>query len=169
MTRLLLAVCALLILIAQARAGTIDDRPVPVELPKASWVDRAGGRHDATSAGARVTLVHLWATWCGTCRTEFPALDRLQESFRDRGLAVAAISVDRMGFDAVDRLDVARDARALAIFHDPNREAAVALGVVGLPTTLVVDRTGREIARVTGAVDWSSPEVAAKVEAWLAR
>jgi thiol-disulfide isomerase/thioredoxin len=159
----------LLLTMLPALAGGLAEHASPRPVVPAQIVTRAGDRLDIAAQRDTVTLVHVWATWCGPCRTEFPSLNAMQAAYRDKGVKVLAISIDRIGFAAVDLQDFARAATDLAIFHDPDREAARALGVVGLPTTIVLDQTGQEIARHFGAADWMSPATHAKIEGWLAR
>lgn len=130
--------------------------------------DRAGKDLDLKQLAGRTTLVHFWASWCVSCREEFPALDALQRDMGGEGLKILAISLDRIGWPKIDRTIEATGVRDLAIFHDRNREAAAGLGVVGLPTTLVVDAQGREIARMEGPGAWGDPALRAKLRALVA-
>jgi thiol-disulfide isomerase/thioredoxin len=116
--------------------------------------DRGGGAHEAREFFSRATLVHFWASWCLPCREELPALARLQADLRRDGVQVVTISLDRLGWDAIDRTVEKLGVSGLALFHDLNREAATALNVRGLPTTILVDAHGRETARLHGQGDW---------------
>jgi thiol-disulfide isomerase/thioredoxin len=159
----------LLALTMPAAAAGLAEYPVAKPIVPAQIVARSGESLDVSARREGITLVHIWATWCGPCRTEFPGLNAMQANYRDRGLKVLAVSIDRIGFAAVDAQDFARAATDLSIFHDPDRAATRALGVVGLPTTIVLDRNGQEIARHFGAADWMSADTRAKIEGWLAR
>ncbi|HMN71114.1 MAG TPA: TlpA disulfide reductase family protein [Rhodoblastus sp.] len=119
--------------------------------------DRDGGVHAGAELRARITLVHFWATWCLPCREELPALKSLQDDMRGAGVRVAAISIDRLGWGAIDRTIAALDVGGLAIYHDLDREAAKALRVETLPTTILMDADGQEIARLNGQGDWRDP------------
>lgn len=162
----LLALVAWLGLTAPAGAGDL----VRVDPKAVDFVvrDREGreialpGRGSAEAP--RLTLVHFWATWCGSCRTEFPEIDALQRDLGGRGVRVAAVSIDRLGWPAIDRLVESLGIAHVGLFHDVDRRAAQAAGIVGLPTTLVVDGEGREVARVIGAGAWSDPTLRATLE-----
>lgn len=129
--------------------------------------DREGRAIEAATLLGRLTLVHFWASWCASCRTEFPALRRLHEDFGPKGLSVLAISVDRLGWPVIEATVSALDVRSLPVFHDLNREAAAALKIEALPSTLIVDGDGREIERRSGAVDWDATAVRAELAARL--
>lgn len=130
--------------------------------------DRDGRDHSGPALLGRLTLVHFWASWCVSCREEFPALQALQAGMGGEGLRVLAISLDRLGWPAIDRTVEALGISGLALYHDRNRDAARALSVAALPTTLVVDASGRERWRHAGTVDWALPEVRARLKAGLA-
>ena len=139
------------------------------ETPALVWQDREGRSGGPADLGGKLTLVHLWASWCGTCRTEFPSIDALQQDLRGEGLRVAAVSLDRLGWPAIDRTIGALGVRHVAVFHDLNRELTTALQVKGLPTTIVLDRRGQEVARLVGAGDWADAGLREQLRALLKR
>lgn len=109
----------------------------------------------------RVVALHVWATWCGSCRKEFPSLLRFDAAFRPHGVSLVALSIDRLGWPIIERTLTELDATALPVYLDPTRAVPAALQIFGLPVTLVLDRDGREIARLIGETDWDHPLVAA--------
>lgn len=141
----------------------------PRDLPDVEFDERERKGLKLSTFRGQVVFFHLWATWCGSCRKEFPALIRFDETFRSRGVALLAVSIDRLGWPIIDRLLNELDAIKLPTFLDPVRALPSALQVVGLPTTLVIDRQGREIARLTGETDWDHPDLARFVERTLSR
>lgn len=141
-------------------ADLVESAPKPVTI---TVQDRDGRDLTPTALGGKLTLVHFWASWCGTCRTEFPAIDALQRDMRGEGVRVAAVSLDRLGWPAIDRTTSALEIREVTLLHDRNREAAQALAVPGLPTTLVLDAQGREVARIVGAGAWEDESLRAKL------
>lgn len=130
----------------------VDPKPVAVTVQ-----DRDGRDHASSDWAGDLVLVHFWASWCGSCRTEFPAIEALQRDMRRDGVRVAAVSIDRMGWSVIDRTIDALAIRDVAVFHDPDRQAARRLDVVGLPTTIILDAQGREVARMIGAGSWDDP------------
>lgn len=155
------AVVALGLATASAQAGElIAGAPKPVAI---TVQDRDGRDHDPRDLGGTLTLVHFWASWCASCRTEFPAIDALQRDLRGEGLRVAAVSLDRLGWPMMDRTTQSLGIHDVAIFHDLNREAAQKLAIAGLPTTVVLDAQGREIARLIGPGDWQDEALRTKL------
>lgn len=161
-----LAALALAVVASAAQAGELVLRRA--EAPAIALRDREGATLRVADLGGRLTLAHFWATWCGTCRTEFPALDAMQRDMRGEGVRVAAIALDRLGWFAIDRLTRELGVREVALFHDVNREAATAFAIVGLPTTVVLDAQGREVGRIVGEGAWSDPALRAQLRALMA-
>jgi len=107
----------------------------------------------------RAVLLNIWATWCGPCKAEMPSLNALAAHFPDSDLAIVPISVDLSGAVAVRGYYKQLTLDKLPIYVDPQSKAMHALGVVGIPTTLLIDRDGRETARQLGALQWDAPAV----------
>lgn len=167
MIRLLLA----LVCLAMASAAPAAERFEPSSPQQIEFQvrDRDGVVHQAAEFRARLTLVHFWATWCLPCREELPALVKLQADLAPDGVKIVAVSVDRLGWDAIDRTVDKLGVRGLAIFHDRDRETSMALHVRGLPTTIAVDAQGRELARLKGQGDWGDPALRTDIRALAAR
>jgi len=103
-------------------------------------------------------LLNVWATWCVPCREEMPALARLQQKLGGPRFEVIALSVDSGGVEAVKRFFAEHRVDSLAVYTDRSLQVNSALRVVGVPTTVLVDREGREIARHVGPAQWDSTQ-----------
>jgi len=115
----------------------------------------------------KVVVLNFWATWCAPCVAEMPALDRLMAASDPRELAVVAVSIDAEGVRAVAPFVAAHRLRHLTILLDPglnlgsrnpDRIAAGALPLRGLPISYVIDKQGRVAGYLVGAARWDSPE-----------
>ena len=109
----------------------------------------------------KVVLLNLWATGCGPCRKELPSLDRLEHLLGGPGFDVVALSVDRNGMDAVRKFYASVGIANLAMYNDPSGRATTTLGALGLPTSLLLNRTGAEIGRFIGPAEWDDPKMVA--------
>ena len=115
------------------------------------------------AATHRPVLVNLWATWCGPCKVEMPALDALAK--RDAAkLAVLPVSEDLEGWRAVAKFFTPGRFKSLMTWVDQPGNYAVKLGVAGLPVSILYGADGREKWRVNGPLKWESPEVAAALD-----
>ena len=139
----------------------------PQPAPALTFATRGGAPKTLADFRGRLLLVNFWATWCGPCVAEMPSLDRLQARLGSR-LTVLAISEDRRGGDAVDPFLARLKLADLAIYLDPKNSALQTFGLVGLPTSILIDRDGRMVWRVEGGVDWTGAEAAAKLAPYLA-
>src|SRR5260221_11841517 len=102
----------------------------------------------------KIVLLNVWATWCAPCIKEIPALDRLAAALNGADFAVVPVSLDRKGIDAVRKVFAERDVQKLPIYIDRSGEALRTVRAIGLPTSLLIDREGREFARAVGPAEW---------------
>jgi peroxiredoxin/Cu/Ag efflux protein CusF len=101
----------------------------------------------------KVVVLNFWATWCIPCRAEMPALDALYQLYKDRGLDVVGVNLDKLSTTTVE--DFLKEVKVT--FHvvlDPSWSTAQAYKVVGLPTTYLIDRAGNVVVREVGERDW---------------
>jgi thiol-disulfide isomerase/thioredoxin len=153
---------------AQANGlGKLTETP-PRPLPEFSFTDAEGKAHGIGDFAGRGVVINLWATWCPPCVAEMPALDRAQAALAAEGIAVLALSSDRGGRAQVEPFYRDRGIRQLGLWLDPRGAAGRALGVRGLPTTIIIDRQGRERARLEGAAEWDQPAVLAAIRRLVA-
>jgi thiol-disulfide isomerase/thioredoxin len=131
--------------------------------PELTFTDAEGKAFGIGDFAGRGLVVNLWATWCPPCVAEMPALDRMQAALAAEGIAVLALSSDRGGRGAVEPFYQRTGVRHLGIWLDPRGAAARALGARGLPTSVLVDRSGQERARLEGEAAWDHPEMIAAV------
>ena len=103
-------------------------------------------------------LVNFWAPWCAPCREEMPQLSDLQAELGGAAFEVVTIAVGRNRPDTMDRFLTEVGAQNLPLHTDPASRLSGAMGVLGLPVTVLINADSQEIARLLGAVDWASPE-----------
>jgi thiol-disulfide isomerase/thioredoxin len=102
----------------------------------------------------KIVLLNIWATWCAPCIKEIPALDHLAAAFNGSDFAVVAVSVDRKGIDAVRKVFAELGVQKLPMYIDRFGQALRTVRAVGLPTSLFIDRQGREVGRAVGPAEW---------------
>lgn len=132
------------------------------------------GRDTTLSAfRGKAVLVNLWATWCAPCRHEMPALDRLQQKFGGADFEVVAINIDTRNFDKPKQFLDEVGVRALAQYADPSakifQDLKAAGRAFGMPTTILLDKNGCELATLAGPAEWSSPDAFAFIGKALGR
>lgn len=141
----------------------------PHALPEVHFVDGDDRSLSLQDFRGRLVLLNLWATWCVPCRKEMPALDRLEAKLGSPDFEVVALSIDRQGLGAVRPFFKELELKALRIYLDQSGKAAFALNAPGFPTTLLIDREGREAARKIGPAEWDSPEIESTIHGYITR
>ena len=127
-----------------------DDKPTPPLVLE----DRQGELHSLADYRGKVVLVNFWASWCHPCIQEIPELIRLAEILADRPFAILAINVGESkqklpGF--VRKMD-----EHMVILLDAESEAFEQWGGIGLPSTFILDGTGRIHYEAYGPVNWGA-------------
>jgi thiol-disulfide isomerase/thioredoxin len=144
-------------------AGMIN---VGNELPayKAQWLD--GSEFDLASQKGSVVLLNLWATWCGPCRYEIPELEKMHKKNAARGFKVIGVSVDEEGAKVVKPF-VDDQKITYPIVLDPEGKLAAILQTTNLPTSVLLDKSGKVVWRSVGIVDPADPLMNRALEAAL--
>ena len=143
---------------AQQKPVPYTVHPAPRALPDIEFKDREGKEVRLSNFKGKVVLLNVWATWCPPCRREMPTLDKLQGMLGGKDFEVIALSIDRAGVHAVEAFFMEIGVKHLRLYIDQSMAAMRKLAVVGLPTTLLIDREGREVWRYAGAAEWDSDE-----------
>ena len=130
----------------------------PKTLPEITFSDGDGGKRSLAEWKGKVVLVNLWATWCAPCRVEMPSLDRLQAKLGGDDFAVIPISLDFSGPKKPRKFLEDENLNNLPLYVDSSKTLMQSLNAPGLPLSVLIDREGREIARLAGAAEWDSPE-----------
>ena len=140
--------------------------PVPSDLGGKIVFDENGNEiRFATLLAGRTVLINFWATWCAPCRKEMPSLDSLAASFPSHDFAVLPVATGKNSVDDILAFFEDIDVSDLPTLRDPDMDVARSFGVFGIPTTLILDRSGAVIARLSGDADWNSESARAIIRA----
>lgn len=129
----------------------------PYDPIEETWKDENGNRVSFEDYRGTVVVANFWATWCPPCRAEMPSLDRLAGLMPDTDLVVVPISGDRGDPGRIVDFFAEIGVQNLGVHHDKPGKVMRRAGVLGLPMTAILDRDGREIARLVGDAEWDSP------------
>ena len=137
----------------------------PKPLPDIAFTDADGTPLMLADYRGKTVLVNFWATWCAPCVSEMPSLDQLQSKMGKGRFVVLPLSLDGPTRAKVAPFYQDKKLGNLGIYFDKGRKAMQALGVSVLPTSILVDVSGRELGRIEGEADWSAPEALALMKA----
>jgi thiol-disulfide isomerase/thioredoxin len=140
----------------------------PRDLPDFTFETEDGATKSLADFHGKVVLLNIWATWCVPCREEMPKLNALESHLGGGDFQVAAINIDRGGPDKAHKFLDETSATDITLYTDPSGKLFSTLKAVGMPTTLLIDRDGKEIGRLVGPADWASPEAKKLIEAAIA-
>ena len=142
----------------------LRESPEGKPLPEGLVFQDAEGRETRFEAfRGRGLIANFWATWCPPCVAEMPALDRAHAALVREGIEVLALSSDRGGRAQVEPFYQRTGLRHLGMWFDARGAAGRALGVRGLPTTVILDRRGLEVGRLEGEAEWDHAAILAAV------
>lgn len=141
----------------------------PIETTDVTVLTRDGGKTTLGQFRGKYVVLNFWATWCGPCIRELPSLERLDAALPDDKAQVVLVSQDRAGFQQTDRFLKKLGVSFPDNFVDERLKFSRALGIVSLPTTLLIGPDGKEVGRLVGHAEWDSPEALALVNWYLDR
>ncbi|MGE0054261.1 MAG: TlpA family protein disulfide reductase [Hyphomicrobium sp.] len=142
-------------------------KKTPEALPEITFNDADGKTLTLADFKGKTILLNLWATWCAPCREEMPALDRLQSTLGGDDFEVIALSLDRKGAAASKKFLDETKATHLKLYTDASGKQGTVLKIVGMPTTILINKEGQEIGRLAGPAEWDSPDAKKLIEAAL--
>jgi thiol-disulfide isomerase/thioredoxin len=134
----------------------------PLHLPDLTFEDGSGAAKKLSDFRGKTVLLNLWATWCVPCRKEMPALDRLQAKLGSPNFQVVAVNIDTR--DPEKPKTFLADAKLTKLDYFNDRTAKVfqelkSVGrALGMPTSVLVDGRGCEIATIAGPAEWDSDD-----------
>ncbi len=150
---LLLALCLLLPLCACGKAGSSGSAGGAAFSFSTTDLDASEVTSEALFKDAKVTVVNLWATWCGPCVRELPELEKLRQDYADKGVQVAGILLETSAAALEDAKSILRDAGADYPVLLPTEEMGELINVQYIPTTYFVDPQGRVLGEAVVGAD----------------
>jgi thiol-disulfide isomerase/thioredoxin len=128
---------------------------VPRQLSDVASVDANGQSQPFSARITRPTIINFWATWCLPCLRELPTIGRFKAMAEEAGIDVLMVSEDKEGAGPPVKVLAEKGLSNLRLVVDADGSVAKAHRVNGMPTTLIVNEKGVEVARMTGEADWS--------------
>ncbi len=155
--------------LARGELAALAPAKSPIRVADLSFKDASGRERTLGEWQGRVVLLNLWATWCVPCRKEMPALDALQKKLGGERFEVVAVNIDTRDTDKPKAWLKEAGVTQLAYYADPSakifQDLKTAGRAFGMPTTLIVDPQGCELASLAGPAEWASEDASRFVSA----
>jgi thiol-disulfide isomerase/thioredoxin len=155
--------------LAHGEVAALTMAAAPLKLPDLAFEDADGRPRKLSDWRGKTVLVNLWATWCVPCRREMPALEGLQEKLAGPNFEVIAINVDTRDLDKPKNFLREANLTRLGYFNDQKAKVFQDLKAIGralgMPTSVLVDGQGCEIATIAGPAEWSSDDAVKLIRA----
>jgi thiol-disulfide isomerase/thioredoxin len=155
--------------LAKGEVAALTMATAPLRLPDLAFQDGDGKPRKLSDWRGKTVLVNLWATWCVPCRKEMPALDALEGKLGGADFAVLSINIDTRDPDKPRAFLTQAGLTRLGAYSDPKAKVFQDLKAVGralgMPTSVLIDGEGCEIATIAGPAEWASDDALAFIAA----
>ncbi|MDU6244386.1 MAG: TlpA disulfide reductase family protein [Bradyrhizobium sp.] len=157
----------------KGEVAALTPATAPLRLPDLAFEDGTGAPKKLSDFRGRTVLLNLWATWCVPCRKEMPALDGLQAKLGSDAFQVVAVNIDTRDPEKPKAFLTEAKLTQLAYFSDQKAKVFQDLKAVGralgMPTSVLVDGHGCEIATIAGPAEWDSADAVKLIQAITAK
>jgi len=155
--------------LAHGEVAALTMATAPLRLPDLSFEDADGKPKKLSDWRGKTVLLNLWATWCVPCRKEMPALDALQTRLGGKDFEVVAVNIDTRDPDKPRNFLKEANLTRLSYFNDQKAKVFQDLKhigrALGMPTSVLVDGQGCEIATIAGPAEWASDDAVKLIKA----
>jgi thiol-disulfide isomerase/thioredoxin len=155
--------------LAHGEVAALTMATTPLKLPDLTFDDANGSAKKLSDWRGKTILLNLWATWCVPCRKEMPALDELQAKLGGKDFEVVAVNIDTRDPEKPKNFLKDGNLTRIAYFHDQKAKVFQDLKNVGralgMPTSVLVDAQGCEIATIAGPAEWASEDAIKLIKA----
>ena len=105
----------------------------------------------------KVVFLNFWATWCGPCRAEMPSMEALHGRYREKGLEILAVNCGESKEQV--QTFMKNNGLTFTAVLDTDGKASGSYGIQAIPTSFLIDREGKIIARLVGSINWDTPKI----------
>lgn len=144
-----------------------DVRDVPAEMPDTPFLNDNNEEATLADFRGRVVLVNFWATWCGGSWRELPTMEQLQANLDDDNFSVVIMSQDLEGWEAIEPFLKKRRLDFPESYYDEGFKLGEAIDLPRQMGSILIDEKGREVGRLAGQADWSTPEAADLIQYYI--
>jgi len=119
------------------------------------FLDKNDKKINIKEFNGNLLLLNFWATWCAPCKEEMPSLDRLQVNQNLSNLKIFAINMSQESKQKVDSFFEDLNIKNFDPYFDAPITLAKTFSLRGVPTSILIDKDGKEFARIMGSIDFN--------------
>jgi len=119
------------------------------------FLDKNDKKINIKEFNGNLLLLNFWATWCAPCKEEMPSLDRLQVNQNLSNLKIFAINMSQESKQKVDSFFEDLNIKNFDPYFDAPTTLAKTFSLRGVPTSILIDKDGKEFARIMGSIDFN--------------
>ena len=119
------------------------------------FLDKNDKKINIKEFNGNLLLLNFWATWCAPCKEEMPSLDRLQVNQNLSNLKIFAINISQESKKKVDIFFKDLNIKNFEPYFDSPTTLAKTFSLRGVPTSILIDKDGKEFARIMGSIDFN--------------
>jgi len=119
------------------------------------FLDKNDKKINIKEFNGNLLLLNFWATWCAPCKEEMPSLDRLQVNQNLSNLKIFAINISQESKKKVDSFFEDLNIKNFDPYFDAPTTLAKTFTLRGVPTSILIDKDGKEFARIMGSIDFN--------------
>jgi thiol-disulfide isomerase/thioredoxin len=155
--------------LARGEVAALSMATAPLQIPDLAFKDADGQPKTLSDWRGKTVLLNLWATWCVPCRKEMPALNALQAKLGSPDFEVVAVNIDTRDPAKPKAFLTDGNLTTLGYFTDSSAKVFQDLKAVGralgMPTSVLLDGKGCEIATIAGPAEWDSEDAVKLIKA----
>ena len=136
--------------------NNIAQHTSPKSISPIVFEDFSGNKVNSGDYFGKLVIVNFWATWCKPCKEEIPSLDNLSQNENFKNLVIFPVNIENINYEKTKKFFSNLNVKKLEIFFDPNLNFVKELKLRGVPTTVIINKTGKEFARIIGSIDFSN-------------
>ena len=127
---------------------------VPKTYDNVIFLDNKDQKVNINDFQGNLLILNFWATWCEPCKEEMPSLDNLQLNPELNNIKIFAINIGQENIIKVNNFFIDLDIKSLKPYFDPPKTLAKKFALRGLPTSIIINKQGKEFARIIGSIDF---------------
>ena len=127
---------------------------IPKPIPEVIFQDFLGNKINLNSYNGKLIIINFWATWCAPCKEEMPSLDNLQKNNVFKNLKIFPVNMEEPNNSKTKKFYDDLKIKNLSIFFDKNMNFVKAFKLRGIPTTILINKEGKEFARIRGLINF---------------